>query len=199
MADFYKTLTDSLSAFMVLFAVINIPGSVPLLVSLSEQGRHYKSGVAALVSLGFYIVFLYLGSALLRFLGVDFTSFAVAGALVILALAIEMVFDIHIFRFDGETTDVTIVPLVFPVIAGPGSITTMLSLRAMYSDISIILAVLLNIAVVYFVLRNVYFVQRILGKAGLYALRKFFGIVLMAVAMKLLVSNLAAIIQSIHK
>ena len=110
-----------------------------------------------------------------------------------------MVFDIHIFRFDGETTDVTIVPLVFPVIAGPGSITTMLSLRAMYSDISIILAVLLNIAVVYFVLRNVYFVQRILGKAGLYALRKFFGIVLMAVAMKLLVSNLAAIIQSIHK
>ena len=190
MSEVYKIILDSLSAFMVLFAVINIPGSVPLLVSLSEQGKHYKSGIAALVSLGFYIVFLYLGSALLRFLNVDFTSFAVAG---------EMVFDIHIFRFDAETTDVTIVPLVFPVIAGPGSITTMLSLRAMYSDITIILAILLNIAVVYFVLKNVYFVRRILGKAGLYALRKFFGIILMAVSMKLLVSNLTAIIQSIPK
>jgi len=199
MSEVYKIITDSLSAFMVLFAVINIPGSVPLLVSLSEQGKRYKAGTAALVSLGFYIVFLYLGSALLSFLNVDFTSFAVAGALVILALAVEMVFDIHIFHFDTETTDVTIVPLVFPVIAGPGSITTMLSLRAMYSDVTIILAVLLNIAVVYFVLRHVYFVQRILGKAGLYALRKFFGIILMAVSMKLLVSNLTAIIQSIHK
>ena len=199
MSEVYKIVLDSLSAFMVLFAVINIPGSVPLLVSLSEQGKRYKSGIAALVSLGFYIVFLYLGSALLRFLNVDFTSFAVAGALVILALAVEMVFDIHIFRFDAETTDVTIVPLVFPVIAGPGSITTMLSLLAMYSDVTIILAVLLNIAVVYFVLKNVFFVRRILGKAGLYALRKFFGIILMAVSMKLLVSNLTAIIQSIPK
>jgi hypothetical protein len=199
MSDVYKTFIDSLSAFMVLFAVINIPGSVPLLVNLSEQGKRYKSGLAALASLGFYIVFLYLGSALLSFLNVDFTSFSVAGSLVILALAIEMVFDIHIFRFDAETTDVTIVPLVFPVIAGPGSITTMLSLRAIYSDVTILIAILLNIAVVYFVLKKVYFVQRILGKAGLYALRKFFGIILMAISMKLLVSNLTAIIQSIHK
>lgn len=199
MSDVYKTFIDSLSAFMVLFAVINIPGSVPLLVNLSEQGKRYKSGLAALASLGFYIVFLYLGTALLSFLNVDFTSFSVAGSLVILALAIEMVFDIHIFRFDAETTDVTIVPLVFPVIAGPGSITTMLSLRAIYSDVTILIAILLNIAVVYFVLKKVYFVQRILGKAGLYALRKFFGIILMAISMKLLVSNLTVIIQSIHK
>lgn len=199
MSDVYKTFIDSLSAFMVLFAVINIPGSVPLLVNLSEQGKRYKSGLAALASLGFYIVFLYLGTALLSFLNVDFTSFSVAGSLVILALAIEMVFDIHIFRFDAETTDVTIVPLVFPVIAGPGSITTMLSLRAIYSDVTILIAILLNIAVVYFVLKKVYFVQRMLGKAGLYALRKFFGIILMAISMKLLVSNLTVIIQSIHK
>lgn len=184
---------------MILFAVIDITGSVPLITAMVDRGQTYKSGVAALTSTGFYLMFFFLGGAILSFLGVDFPSFAVAGALVMLALAAEMIFDIRIFRDDAPSGSVTLVPLVFPLIAGPGSITTMLSLRAMYNDYEILTAVALNMAVVYFVLRNVNIVRKLLGSGGIYAMRKFFGIILLAVSIKMLTANLTAIIAQVQK
>lgn len=192
-------VTNTLSIFMILFAVIDITGSVPLIMAMLDRGQTYKSEVAALAALGFYILFFFLGGAILHFLGVDFPSFAVAGALVMIALAIEMIFDIHVFKDDAPTDSVTIVPLVFPLIAGPGSITTMLSLKAMYNDIEILTAVVLNLVVVYIVLRNVRSVSKLLGSGGVYAMRKFFGIILLAVSVKMLTTNLAIIISQVRE
>lgn len=195
MDAFITFLHNTLSGFMILFAVIDITGSVPLIVAMLERGQTYKAGQAALWSIGFFLLFLFLGKAILGFLGVDFSSFAVAGALVMFALAIEMIFDIKIFKGDAPSDSVTLVPLVFPLIAGPGSITTMISLKTVYSDLEIITAMLLNVLVVYLVLRNVHLVQRLLGKGGIYAMRKFFGIVLMAVSVKMMTENLSIIIS----
>lgn len=192
-------LTETFSAFMILFAVIDIVGSIPLVVGMLDRGQTYRSGLAALIALGFYLLFFFLGHAILGFFGVDYASFAVAGALIMLALAVEMIFDIRIFSGDSPTSNVTIVPLVFPLIAGPGSITTMLSLRSVYSDPAIITAIVLNLVVVYFTLRHVNLVKRMLGDGGIYAMRKFFGIVLMAVGMKMLITNLATIIQEVSQ
>lgn len=191
-------VTNTLSIFMILFAVIDITGSVPLIMAMVDRGQTYKSGVAALTAFGFFVLFFFLGTAILQFLGVDFPSFAVAGALVMLALAIEMIFDIQIFRDNAPTDSVTLVPLVFPLIAGPGSITTMLSLRAMYSNYEILTAVALNMIVVYIVLRNVSAVRKLLGNGGIYAMRKFFGIILLAVSVKMVTTNLTSIISQVR-
>lgn len=198
MDGMYQMVRDTLSAFMILFAVIDITGSIPLIAAMIDRGQTYKSGVAAFTGLTFFITFLFLGQAILSFLGVDFQSFAVAGAIVLLALAAEMIFDIHIFRDNAPSANVTYVPLVFPLIAGPGALTTMISLRSLYTDYVIITAIVLNILVVYVVLRHVRLVQKLLGSAGIYAMRKFFGVILTAVGIKLLLSNLADIIQQIN-
>lgn len=192
-----QSIHNVLSAFVILFAVIDITGSVPLIVAMLERGQTYRAGLAALFSLAFFVVFLFLGKAILSFFGVDFPSFAVAGALVMLALAVEMIFDIRIFKDDAPTGNVTIVPLVFPLIAGPGSITTMLALQADYSIYEILGAVGLNVIVVFLVLRYVHFVQRLLGKGGVFVMRKFFGIILMAVSIKMLMANITHIITEI--
>lgn len=198
MNAFMQFVQDTLSGFIILFAVIDITGSIPLITAMLERGQKYKSGIAALTGLAFFLLFLFLGQGILGFLGVDFQSFAVAGAIVMLALAAEMIFDIHIFRDDAPTANVTYVPLVFPLIAGPGALTTMISLKAVYSTPTIIAAIVLNLIVVYFVLRNVRAVQKLLGKAGIYAMRKFFGIVLTAFGIKLLIENLTIIIQRVY-
>lgn len=199
MSDFLTYAKETLSAFMILFAVIDIVGSIPLIVGMLERGQTYKAGVAAFVAFLFFLAFLFLGQVILGFFGVDYTSFAVAGSLVMLALAVEMIFDIRIFSGDSPTSNVTLVPLVFPLIAGPGSITTMIAMRTAYSDWSIIMAVLLNMVVVFFTLRHVGWVKRVLGEGGIYAMRKFFGIVLMAVGTKMLITNLTAIIQEVSR
>ena len=134
MPEFTQWLYESLSAFVILFAVIDIAGSIPLIVGMLDRGQHYQSGVAGVVTLVFLLMFFFLGKGILAFFNVDFSSFAVAGAIVMSALAIEMIFDITVFKSDAPTGSVTIVPLVFPLIAGPGSITTMLSLKSMYDD-----------------------------------------------------------------
>ncbi len=141
------------------------------------------------------MAFLYLGQALLGLFGVDISSFAVAGALVLLVLAIEMIFGIQIFKDDGPTNSATIVPIVFPLIAGAASLTTLLSLRAEFQNQNIIIALLLNIIIVYFVLGNLDFISKKVGKGGIYVLRKFFGIILLAIAVKLIVSNLHTLIS----
>ena len=199
MTEILQFIHDSLSAFVILFAVIDITGSVPLIVAMLERGQNSKAGLAALFSLIFFVVFLFLGKAILQFFGVDFPSFAVAGSLVMLALAAEMIFDIRIFRDEAPTGNVTLVPLVFPLIAGPGSITTMLALQANYSFATILTAVILNVLVVFLVLRYVHFVQKLLGKGGVFVMRKFFGIILMAVSVKMITTNLAHIIAKISE
>ena len=197
MFDISTFISHALSGFVILFAIIDITGAVPVVVSMLERGQTYKPLIVVIASLAFYVAFCYLGQAILKFLGVDFTSFAIAGALVLLAMAMEMIFDITIFKDTNHTGDATFVPLVFPLIAGPGSITTILAFKTQFSNAEILAAVLLNLLVVYLVLKNVYLVQKLLGKAGVYALRKFFGIILLATSSKMLILSLSKIISQV--
>ena len=143
-----------------------------------------------------FITFLFAGDALLKLFNIDISSFAIAGALVLFVLAIEMTFSIEVFRNDGPGGSATIVPVVFPLVAGAGALTTTLSLRAECHIANIIIAVILNMVVVYIVLKNVTLVERLIGKGGVYILRKFFGIILLAMSVKLFTSNLTSLLNS---
>jgi len=183
------------SAFMVLFAVIDIIGSIPIILDIKEKGVKVESGKATLVSLGILLLFLFSGEALLNLFGVDLSSFAIAGSFILFFLALEMILGIELFK--GETPDgASIVPLAFPLIAGAGSITSLLSLKAEYYIENIAIALVLNIIFVYFVLRSTTFLSRVLGISGVAILRKVFGIILLAISIKLFMSNLAV---STHK
>ncbi len=184
---------EILSAFMVLFAVIDITGSIPVIISLKEKGQKIESGKAALISTIIFIIFLFLGEAILSLFGVSINAFAVAGSLVFFILAGEMILDIEIFKYQGPGGTATIVPIVFPLIAGTGSLTTVLTLRAEYAIENIILAILINMLIVFVVLRNLSIVEKILGKGGVYILRKFFGIILLAIAVKLFTANITSL------
>lgn len=186
---------EIVSAFMVLFAVIDITGSIPIIVDIREKGRKIDSLAATLISTGLIFLFLFVGEAILGLFNVDISSFAVAGSLIILVLAIEMIFGIEIFKNDGPSDAATIVPLVFPLIAGAGTLTTVLSLRAEYHMINIVIAIIFNMLFVFLVLRNVKWVQQIFGKGGIYILRKFFGIILLAISVKLFVSNVTFLLH----
>lgn len=189
---------EVISAFMVLFAVIDILGAIPIIVSLREKGKTIESGKAAILSFLILVAFLFLGQALLSLFNVDISSFAVAGAVVLFVLAIEMIFGVEIFKDDGPCGSATIVPLVFPLIAGAASFTTLLSLRAEYNILNIIIAVALNMVVVYFVLRYVHYIEQVLGKSGIYVMRKFFGIILLAIAVRLFTANLHSLIDTFN-
>lgn len=178
-----------------MFAVIDILGSVPIIIGMKEKKKSFNPLNAAVISFAILVAFLFLGQAMLGLFGVDISSFAVAGALVLLVLAIEMIFGIQIFKDDGPTDSATIVPIVFPLIAGAASFTTLLSLRAEYNVLNIIIALFLNIVVVYFVLSNLDLISRKIGKSGIYVMRKFFGIILLAIAVKLIVSNLHSLLS----
>ena len=184
------SIKEIFSAFIVMFAVIDILGSVPIIIGMREQEKRFSPVYASLLSLIILIAFLFLGQALLGLFGVDISSFAVAGGLVLLVLAIEMIFGIQIFKDDGPGNSATIVPIVFPLIAGAASLTTLLSLRAEYYIWNIIIAVVANIAIVYFVLSNIDWIYKKIGPGGIYVMRKFFGIILLAIAVRLIVSNL---------
>ena len=187
-------LKETISAFMVLFAVIDILGAIPIIINLREKNKKVEAGKAAIISFVLLIVFMFVGKGLLALFNVDISSFAVAGALVLLVLAVEMIFGVEIFKDDGPCDSATIIPLVFPLIAGAASFTTLLSLRAEYNILNIIIAVAMNMLVVYFVLRYVYYVERLFGKNGVYIMRKFFGIILLAIAVRLLTSNLSSLL-----
>ena len=192
----YFSFKEIVSAFMVLFAVIDILGAIPIIINLREKKQKIESGKTAVISFILLVAFLFVGKALLSLFNVDISSFAVAGALVLLVLAGEMFFGIEIFKNDGPCGSATIVPLVFPLIAGAASFTTLLSLRAEYNILNIIIAVALNMIVVYFVLRYVYYVERLFGKSGVYVMRKFFGIILLAIAVRLFTTNLTSLLGS---
>lgn len=189
------SIQELASAFMVLFAVIDITGAVPIIIDIQKKGHTISAMKAALASFVILIAFLYLGDKLLNLFSVDISSFAVAGSLVIFVLAVEMIFGIPIFKNDSPSGTASIVPLVFPLIVGAGTLTTLLSLRAEYHIINIIIATTLNIIVVYFVLKNVTLVEKVFGKGGVYILRKFLGIILLAISVKLFTSNLTSLID----
>lgn len=197
--DLHLSIKEIFTAFMVLFAVIDITGSTPIIINLNATGKQVQARKAALISYAVMITFLFAGDALLQLFNVDISSFAIAGALVLLVLAVEMIFSVEIFRNDGPAGSVTIVPVVFPLIAGAGTLTTTLSLRAECHLSNLILAISLNMLLVYLVLRNAYLVERILGKSGVYVLRKFFGIILLAMSVRLFISNLSMLLNSFSR
>jgi multiple antibiotic resistance protein len=186
---------EFISAFIVLFAVIDIIGAIPIILNLKQSGRAVNSIKATLISFALLIGFFYAGDMLLRLFQVDIASFAVAGAIVIFLLSLEMILDIEIFKNQGPIKEATLVPLVFPLIAGAGSFTTLLSLRAEYAPINIILALVVNMVWVYIVLRSTDRIERFLGKGGIYLLRKFFGVILLAISARLLTANLHQLIE----
>ena len=189
------SIQELASAFMVLFAVIDITGAVPIINDIQNKGHKISAIKAALASYILLVAFLFVGDGLLNLFSVDISSFAVAGSLVIFVLAVEMIFGIPIFKNDSPSGTASIVPLVFPLIVGAGTLTTLLALRAKYHTINIIIALTLNIIVVYFVLKNVSLVEKIFGKGGAYILRKFLGIILLAISVKLFTSNLTSLID----
>ena len=186
---------ELVSAFIVLFTVIDILGSVPIILSLKEQGRPVNAMKATLISFGLMLAFFYAGDLILKLFNVDIQSFAVAGALIIFLMSLEMLLDVQIFKNNGPIKEATLIPLVFPLLAGAGSFTTLLSLRAEYWDINILLALMLNMIWVYVVVLSTDKVQRMLGKGGIYLTRKFFGIILLAIAVRLFMTNLTALID----
>jgi multiple antibiotic resistance protein len=183
-------LKEILSAFVVLFAIIDITGSIPVIVDLRERKGNIKAGRVSIVSFFTMVVFLLAGEGILNLFGVNVSTFAVAGSLVIFVLAAEMIFDVRIFRDESPAEASYIVPLVFPLIAGAGSFTTLLSLRAEYEILNIIIALALNMILVFLVLKSTERIERFLGKGSIYVLRKFFGIILLAISVKLFTSNL---------
>jgi multiple antibiotic resistance protein len=187
---------EIISAFIVLFAVIDILGSVPLIINMKSKGMKINALHASLISFVLLISFLFIGEGLLKLFGVDISSFAIAGSLVLFIMALEMILGVEIFKHDSPG-NASIVPLAFPLIAGAGSFTTLLSLRAEYQTINIIIALTANLFVVYIVLKMTHTIERFFGVNGIYVLKKFFGIILLAMAVKLFFSNAGIIIGQI--
>lgn len=186
--DFREMMTVS----MVLFAVIDIVGTVPVIVDLRKKYGRIESGKASIVAGLIMIIFLFVGEEILNLIGIDVNSFAVAGAFVLFFIALEMILGIRLHR-DDESSSASIVPIAFPLVAGTGTMTTLLSLRAQYQAVNIIIAILLNIALVYIVLRSSAKIEKMLGKNGLNVIRKAFGVVLLAIAVKLFAANVKAL------
>lgn len=182
--DFREIITVG----MVLFAVIDIVGTIPIIVDLRSKHGHIESEKASIVAGIIMIVFLFVGEELLNLIGIDVNSFAVAGSFVLFFLALEMILGIRIYR-DEEASSASIVPLAFPLIAGAGTMTTLLSLRSQFSTINIVIAIILNIILVYIVLKSSSKIEKILGENGLGVIRKTFGVVLLAIAVKLFAAN----------
>jgi len=189
--------TEIASAFIVLFAVIDVLGSTPVFISLKQQGRPVNATHATLISLTLMLVFFFAGDAMLQLFNVDIASFAVAGSLVIFLMSLEMILDVVIFKNLGPIKEATLIPVVFPLIAGPGSFTTLLSLRAEYAQVNIIIGLLLNMLFVFCVLKATERVERIISKAAIYLLRKFFGIILLAISVRLFTANLSTLIHNL--
>ncbi len=173
---------------MVLFAVIDIIGSIPIIVDLRTRLGHIQSGKASIVAMVIMIAFLYVGEEILKLIGIDANSFAVAGAFVLFFLALEMILGIRLYKEDSPST-ASIVPIAFPLIAGAGTMTTILSLRAEFEKINIITAIVINVILVYIVLKSSAKIEKLLGDNGLGVIRKVFGVVLLAIAVKLFAAN----------
>ena len=194
----YFNLKETLTASMVLFAVIDIVGSVPIIVSLKQKFGKIEAEKASIVAGVLMIAFLFIGNKILKFIGVDVNSFAIAGAFVIFIIAVEMILGIEIQK-NAESKSASIVPIAFPLIAGAGTLTTTLSLKAEYHDINIIFGIILNTAVVYLVLKSANWLEEKLGDGTLQVLKKVFGIILLAISIKLFTANFAQLFSTYVK
>jgi len=181
-----------LTVTFTLFAVIDVVGSIPLLISLKEKMGGIRATKVTLVSGGLMILFLFFGKSFLGILGLDVKSFAVGGSVVIFLLGLEMVLGHEIFKGDKNAKAGTVVPIAFPVIAGSGTLTTVMSLKANYDELVILAGILINLIVIYAALKSLKLVERALGEAGLLAVRKFFGVILLAIAVKIFSTNIGS-------
>ena len=179
------------TAFMVLFAVIDIVGNIPIIIDLRKKVGHIESEKASIIAGFIMILFLFLGQSLLGLIGIDVNSFAVAGSFILFFIALEMILGITLYKDDDDAgITATVFPLAFPLIAGPGSLTTLLSLRAEFNIENIIIAVLLNVALIYLVLKTSSKIERIIGSNGIKIIRKIFGVILLAISVKLFTANI---------
>ncbi|MBS1946658.1 MAG: MarC family protein [Bacteroidetes bacterium] len=188
-------LNELITVTFTLFAVIDILGSVPLLVSLKAKLGGINAWKATLISGGLMILFLYVGQQFLNMLGVDVHSFAVGGSILIFILGLEMVLGIEFFKGDKNARASTAVPIAFPLIAGSGTLTTIMSLKAAYNELTILVAILINLVIVYVVVRSLDLLERLLGPAGMIAVRKFFGVILLAIAVKIFTANASMMLK----
>jgi multiple antibiotic resistance protein len=191
---------EFLTLTFTLFAVIDIVGSVPMLISLKEKMGTINAWKVTLISGGLMVLFFFIGKPFLNLLGVDIRSFAVAGSIVIFILGLEMVLGIEFFKSEKGAPSGTLVPIAFPLIAGSGTLTTIMSLKATFertdkNEFMILLAILINLIIIYLVLRSLNLIEKALGKAGLLAVRKFFGVILLAIAVKVFTSNVSGLIK----
>ncbi|WP_299119527.1 MarC family protein [uncultured Tenacibaculum sp.] len=188
-------LKEIFTAFMVLFAVIDIIGNIPIIIDLRKKVGHIQSEKASVIAGFIMILFLFVGERLLSLIGIDVHSFAVAGAFILFFIALEMILGITLYKEDeDETLTATVFPLAFPLIAGPGSLTTLLSLRAEFHIGNIIIAVLLNVLVIYIVLKTSSKIEKMIGNNGIKIIRKVFGVILLAIAVKLFATNIKVLL-----
>ena len=187
------------SAFVMLFAIIDPLGSMPIVLNLEQKGDKVNAWKVTVSTFLLMLAFLFAGEWILRLFHIDIESFAVAGAFIIFLMAIEMVCDMEIFKNNGPQGSSSIVPLAFPLFAGPGVMTALLSLRAEYESWVIVVALMINMIAVWLVCHSTQFIQRILGESGIYILRKFFGIIVMAIAVKLFTSNVMVAVHKFRK
>ena len=187
---------EIVTAFMVLFAVIDIIGNIPIIIDLRKKVGHIQSEKASIIAGVIMILFLFLGKSILSVIGVDVNSFAIAGVFVIFFIALEMVLGITLYKDDGNASALTasVFPLAFPLIAGPGSLTTLLSLRAEFRIENIIVAVVINVLVIYLVLKTSARIEHVIGKNGINIIRKVFGVILLAIAVKLFTANIKVLL-----
>lgn len=191
---------EIVKVFLVLFSIIDVTGGVPIFLNIRSQNKIIHPEKAAFYSFLIMALFLFVGEWILKLFQLEVSAFAIAGAIVLLILSIEMIFGVELFKTDTSSENVssTLFPIVFPLIAGPASFTTLLAMRADFHVINILIAVALNLIIVYLVLKYLDFVQKILGDSGSYILRKFFGVILMAIAVKLITSNFSELISIVQ-
>ena len=184
-------IKEIFTAFMVLFAVIDIVGNIPIIIDLRKKAGHIQSEKASVIAGVIMIIFLFIGESILKLVGIDVHSFAVAGAFILLFIALEMILGITLYKQEeGSFLNATVFPLAFPLIAGPGSLTTLLSLRSEFHIENIILAVVINVLLIFIVLKTSSKIERLIGQNGINITRKIFGVILLAIAVKLFTSNI---------
>ncbi|WP_018628752.1 MarC family protein [Niabella aurantiaca] len=191
----YKAI---LTVTFTLFAIIDIIGSIPILISMKNKIGGICEFKVTVIAGSLMILFLFLGEPILNVLGLDVKSFAVAGSIVIFILGMEMVLGVEFFKSDGDVKASTLVPLAFPLIAGSGTLTTIMSLKANYKEVTILIAIILNLLIIYIVLKSLARLAKLLGPSGLIAIRKFFGVILLAIAIKIFASNAAGLFQHVQ-
>ena len=190
-----ENIKQIFTAFMVLFAVIDIIGNIPIIIDLRKKVGHIQSEKASIIAGGIMILFLFVGQSLLSLIGIDVNSFAVAGAFILFFIALEMILGITLYKEeDSNSITASVFPLAFPLIAGPGSLTTLLSLRAEFEIQNIIIAIVLNVLLIYIVLKTSSKIERIIGPNGIKIIRKVFGVILLAIAVKLFAANIKALV-----